>query len=438
MKATRMAVLALALAGQAGAASYADFLRTLQNYPSVAQARLGVQAAQTALSATGFPLALSAQGALVGYPTVDDPAAYCATAPGAAFSLTCAPVPATVNTLNLSLRAASIPVGDTAARQQQARIALAQAQLAGRQALVTLEIQAVEAAQRVQLAAQSVTLAQQSVTLATLAVQAAQNRLQAGGATAVDLAQAQLVLAQAQAGVQQAQENGELARATLRDLTGSDEAPPLAAPVTPPAQAAQGVTQAQFAVQRAQSALDQARWDALPVVQLAYTHYTSNTSGFGVAVDSRSVAPALTFTAGPRTPPLDRVRDQYSLALNLDLSANTFAAQQGAQSGLQQASLGLQAAQRQASLGLAQLDSARSQASRQRALAQQALTLAQQQQQAASRRQDLGLSTPIEVAQAGVGTTQAQLNLDQAQLAETDATLKYYAFYALPLEEVNP
>ncbi len=438
MRAWITATLTLALLSGADAAGYTDFLQTLRAYPSVTQAQLGVQTAQTALNATGFPVAVSAQGALVGYPTVNDPAAYCATAPGAAFSTVCAPVPATVTTLNLAVRAASIPVGDTAARQQQARINLAQAQLGARQALVTVEVQAIEAAQRVQLAQHSLTLAQQGLSSAQLAVQATQNRVNAGGATQTDLQQAQLVLAQAQAGVQQAQENAALASAQLRDLTGSDSAPALPAPTVPQPRPAQAVTQAQFAAQKAQTTLDQAHWDALPTLSANYTHYTSSTTGVGVSVDSRSLAPALTLSIAPRTPPLDRVRDQYSLGVNFDLSASTLAAQQGAQSAVQQAQLALQAAQRQSDLALQGLDTTHAQASRQRTLAEQALALAQQQQKDATTRQDLGLATPIDVAQAAVNAYQAQLNLDQAQLAETDATLKYYAFYALPIEEVNP
>ncbi|WP_420593605.1 TolC family protein [Deinococcus sp.] len=416
--------------------SLAQFFAPLQTYPSLVQARLAVQAAQTQQGSAAFPISGSVSGNISDILSADDPPAVCATTPSAALTSPCAPVGGVTDVLNLTVRATPIPVGDVAARQQQAALATEQARLGYNAALASLETQALLAAQRVRLSLSSVTFANQALDAAQLALQTVQTRLAGGGATDTDLAQAQLALNQAQNGAVQAQENLTLARAALQDLIGSSEAPQLPA-VTPPASGMPAsVTQAGFAVKRAQIAQAQANWNAYPNVQANYTHYTSDNAGVGLSVDSRNLAPVVSFTYAPRTPPLNRVRDQVSLGINFDASASSLSAPGLAKSAVDQAQAGMDAARRQADLQLSGLNTAFAQAGRQRALAEQALALAQQQQQNAVSRQDIGLSAPLEVAQASAAAYQAQLALSQAQLNETDAALKFYPFFALPLDAV--
>ena len=83
-------------------------------------------------------------------------------------------------------------------------------------------------------------------------------------------------------------------------------------------------------------------WNALPNVQASYTHYTSDTAGVGLSVDSRNLSPAVNFTYAPRTPPLNRVRDQFSLGLNFDASASSLSAPGLAQNAVEQAQAGLE------------------------------------------------------------------------------------------------
>ena len=414
--------------------SLTQFFAPLQNYPSLVQARLALQAAQTQQSSVNFPVSGSVSGNITDIVNADDPPALCDTSPIAALTSPCAPVTGVTDVLNLTVRATPVPVGDAAARQQQAALATEQARLGYSAALATLETQALLAAQRVRLSMSSVTFANQALDAAQLALQTVQTRQSGGGATETDLAQAQLALNQAQNGAVQAQENLTLARAALQDLTGSTEAPELPA-VTPPASGMPAsITQAQFALRRAQIAQAQTNWNALPNVQAGYTHYTSDNAGVGVSVDSRNLSPGVNFTYAPRTPPLNRVRDQVSLGINFDASASSLSAPGLAKSAVDQAQAGVDAARRQAELQLSGLNTAFTQAQRGRALAQQALALAQQQQQNAVSRQDIGLSAPLEVAQASAAAYQAQLLLSQAQLAETDAALKFYPFFALPLD----
>ena len=413
--------------------SLAQFFAPLQNYPSLVQARLALQAAQTQQGSANFPISGSVSGQVADIINADDPPALCGTSPLTVLTLPCAPVTGVTSILNLSVRATPLPVGDTAARQQQAALATEQARLGYNAALASLETQALLAAQRVRLSLSSVIFAKQALDAAQLALQAVQNRVTAGGATGTDLAQAQLALSQAQNGAVQAQENLTLARAALQDLTGSGEAPELPA-VTPPASGTPASTiQAQLALRRARIIQAQTNWNALPNVQAGYTHYTSDTAGVGLSLDSRSLAPAVTFSYAPRLPPLNRVRDQVSLGINFDASASSLSAPGLAQSAVDQAQAALDAARRQAELQLSGLNTALAQAQRSRALAQQALALTQQQQQNAASRQAIGLSAPLEVAQASAAAYQAQLALSQAQLNETDAALKFYPFFAMPL-----
>ncbi|WP_161880670.1 TolC family protein [Deinococcus alpinitundrae] len=415
-------------------ATFGQLFGALQNYPSLVQARLAVQAAQTQQDSTAFPVSASASGNLIDLANVDPTPAVCATSPLALLTSPCAPIGGVTSTLNLTVRATPLPVGDTAARQQQAALATEQARLGYASALSALEAQAVLAAERVQLSQIALTLAGQAQVAAQLALQTAQNRVAGGGATDIDLAQAQLVLGQAQSGAAQAQDNLTVARAALQDLIGSGNAPSLPA-VTPPASGTPAsVQQARFGVRRAQIVQAQVSWDALPNVQASYTHSISDTAGVGVSVDSHNLSPAVNFSYAPRMPPLNRVRDQFSLGVNFDASASSFSAPGLAQNALDQAQAGLETARRQAELQLAGLNAAYAQAQRQRTLAQQALSLAQQQQQNAAARQDLGLSAPLDVAQASAAAYQAQVALGQAQLNETDAALKFYAFFALPLD----
>jgi outer membrane protein TolC len=409
-----------------------SFFQNLQDYPSLVQARLALAAAQTQQAGTEFPVSGSVSGSLVDFAGVDAPPAICSTSPIAQLTTPCFPVDGIGGTLNLSAAVTPLPVGDVAARQEQAAVNTTLARLNYATVLAGLEGQALLAAQRVRLGVSSLALATQVQASARQTIQTVQTRLDAGGATATDLAQAQLTLTQAQNGLQQAQEDLALARAGLQDLTGSPDAPDLATVQPPASGTPASVVQAQLGVRRAQISADQADWNALPTVQAGYTPYTSGSTGVGVSIDSRTLSPAVNFSYGPRTPPLDRVRDQFTLGLNFNASATTLAAPGLARNSVAQAQAGLETARRQSELQLSGLNNALAQAQRQRALAAQALTLAQQTQQDAAAREALGLASPIAVTQAGVAAYQAQLAVGQAQLAETDATLKFFSFFALP------
>lgn len=409
----------------------------LQNYPSLQQAALALEAARAQQRDADFPVAGSISASTTRLLNVDAVPEICASNALLKFTPYCAPLPDSINTVNASVRAMPFNFGDVGARRELARLGVEQAQLGYQTALANLEGQVVLAAQRATLAVQSVALATQAVQTAQMALQATQTRVQGGGGTQNDLNQAELSLAQAQNALTQAHENEALARAALQDLTGSPEIPNLEALTVPASGQPIALQQAQFAERRAEIAYKQAAWNFWPTVQAAYQHRlstsTSGTSNIGIAIDSHNVVPTATFSYAPVAAPNNRVSDQLTLGVSFDASAASFDAPNLARNALAQAQAGVDAARRQANLQLDSLNTAFAQAQRQYDLAQQALTLAQQTQKDVQARVDLGLAAPLEAAQAAVATFQAQLAADQALLNQTDAATKFYGFFGLPI-----
>lgn len=411
-----------------------EFLRGVQSYPSLVQSRLALSAAQQQLDAANFLFSGNVSASSTSNFNVDPAPDVCASMPTLKYTSLCTDVPGSVQTLNATLRASPFNVGDVGARREQAKLNVELARIGYRAAVATLQAQAVTAAQRVQLAEQGVKLAQQAVSAAQLALQAAQNRVAAGGATPNDLQAAQLAAQQAQNALLQAQENAALAHATLQDLTGSPVAPAALSLGLPAAGKPASVQQAEVALTRAEVVARQTTWNTLPTAQASYTHYVSDSAGVGLSLDSKTLSPAANVVYTPRQPPLNRVRDQFTLAASFDFSANTWAGPATAQNQVEQARATLQATQRQAQLGLDGLNAAYQQAQRAAQLAQQQAALAQQQAQDALKRRNLGLISPLEAAQAQVSAYQSQLNADQAALSLSDAAGKFYTFFAQPLQ----
>ncbi|WP_291424159.1 TolC family protein [Deinococcus sp.] len=413
----------------------------LTSYPSLTQARLALEAAQTQQKIADFPVSGTISASTTRILNSDDTPGLCTTNQLLQFTTYCAPLPSSVQNVNASLRATPFNYGDVGARRQLAQIAVDQARAGYQTALANLEGQVVVAALRAQLADSSVGLAQQSVQAAQMALQAIQTRFDGGGATHNELEQARLTLAQAQSAVQQSQENSALAHATLRDLTGSPEIPAVTPLGVPANMQSVAVAQAQFAVRRAQIAYEQARWNSLPNLQASYSHRLSSSSSaaanLAIGIDSRNVAPTASFSYGPATAPTNRITDQLTLGVSFDASLANLEAPALAKNALDQAQAGFAAAQRQSDLQLQGLNIAYQQAQRDLALRQQAVNLARQNQKDAEARRDLGLISPLEAAQAAVATYQAQLAADQATLSQTTAASNFYTFFGLPLTPLN-
>lgn len=409
------------------------FLRATANYPSLVQSRLAVSAAQQQLDAANFIFSGNVSASSTSYFSVDAAPNVCEKMPVLKYTALCANVPGSVQTLNATLRASPWNVGDVGARREQAALNLDLARIGYRAAVATVQTQAINAAQRLRLAQRGLTLAQQAVSAANLAQQAAQNSFKGGGATQNDLTSANLAAQQAQNALTQAQENVTLARAALQDLTGLTEAPatlPLSLPATgKPA----SVQQAEVALSRAQSVAKQTAWNVLPSAQASYVHYTGEKTGIGLSIDSKTLSPAANLVYAPRSAPLSRVNNQFTLAANFDFSANTWAGPAIAQNQVEQARATLQATERQAQLQLDGLNNAYQQAQRDADLAQQQATLAQQQANDAAARRDIGLISPLEAARAQVDAYRSLVNANQTALNLNDATSKFYTFFAQPL-----
>ncbi|GEM86750.1 TolC family protein [Meiothermus granaticius] len=442
----RLGLLVLAVVGATALAQQtsplAAFLAPLKTYPGLQQALAGVRAAADQVEALKNPVGVQAS---VGYSLLnvsppDAPGPCNPIDPSYQPNPACFPLPTSASQASVGLSFTPVLLGDVGTRVAQASSGLAQAQLSQRQTLASLEAQAVQAAYRVRLAQNALEVAKQGEEVANLSLQATQIRLEKGGVTGLELDQAKQSVAQAQANRLQAEENLMAARHALKDLVGIEEAPDLPLPGLPADGKAASVAQAELALQKAQAGLDNAQWNAYPVVQLGYTHKLSSTASLTLGVNSRSFQPSASVTyqnPSQTVEPYNRINDQFNIGLAVNFSAGTLPTLDAAQQGVTQAQAALEAAQRQAALQLESLRLAHAQAQRQVELAQNAFALAQRSLQDAQSREASGLGTPLATAQAALAQYQAALALDQARLGLLASVLNFYIFYAQPLVEVS-
>ncbi|MER3553338.1 MAG: hypothetical protein C4331_03030 [Meiothermus sp.] len=175
-------LLGLALAQAQPANPYAQFLAPLKSYPGLVQALHGTQAAADQVEVLKSPIGVQASGgySLLGVSPPD--AGPCRpTDPSYQPNPACFPLPTSGSQASVGLNFTPFLAGDVGGKVAQANSSLAQAQLAQRQTLASLEAQAVQAAYRVKLAQNALELAKQGESVASLSVQATQTRLDKGG-----------------------------------------------------------------------------------------------------------------------------------------------------------------------------------------------------------------------------------------------------------------
>jgi outer membrane protein len=327
--------------GSAGAISLPQYLAPLSHNPNLLAAQEQVLAAEQELLALKSPIALQASGggSLL---NVAPPPASCSAPPPPglpfnpnALNPACASLPTSGEQVNLSLTLTPIPLGVVGGRVAQAEVSLARAQLAYRQALTGLEVQALLANEQVRLAEQGLQVAQEGVQVAQEGLQATQIQLHRGGATPLQLAEAQESLAQAKANQAQAEESLSLAQSNLESLLGTAEAPALEVPLPAPGTPA-SVQEAQLAVEQAQQSLYQAEWSALPVLSASYTNNTSPTTSYSLSIQSETLQPQIGFTyQNPGTQePQSRIQSEVQVGLSLTLSPGVFEGLRSAQAAL--------------------------------------------------------------------------------------------------------
>ncbi|RDI95810.1 TolC family protein [Meiothermus sp. QL-1] len=428
-------LLAIALLGPTGGLAQ-DLFAPLENHPSLLQAKLALEAARAQLRATQSPLSFQAQGGFSFFDVAPPPGPPVCPNP---LNPQCANLPTEAQQVSLGLTLTPFPFGDVADAVNQAAIGVAQAELGLQQARAQLQAQAVEAAYRVRLAEGGLEVARLAVRLAQAGLEATRLRAERGGAASGELRQAEASLRQAVLQQAEAERNLGLARKSLADLIGSEQAAP--PPLDPPPEATPpSVRQAELQLQNAQIAYDRALRSVLPVLQGSYTRNTSSNEAWTLSLNSRTLQPSLgyTYQSQGRTPPQDRINGVLQIGLSANLSFGVLEALEAAQKQVEAAQQALEAARRNSRLQLELLKSGVEAAEQNLSNAQSALKDAEKALTEAKERERLGLASPLSTLQAELSLAQARLGVEQAQFTRIQRILDLYRFYALPIREVKP
>nr|WP_246350959.1 TolC family protein [Deinobacterium chartae] len=422
-----MLLSAALLIGSASAQSLSVFFSRLQDHPSLEAARSQLKAAET--QAAGTRTLYGVQGR-AGYNWAELDAQ--------------PPLPRSADGLSASidLTLKPLPFGDNADAVARAELAVQQARLGYRQALATLEAQALQAAYQLQLAGEALTVARSGEQTARASLEAARVQAERGAIPTADLRSAETAYREAQERLRSAEENVTLAEVSLRSLVGDATPGPVELPALPARTSTPEELRARIALEQARIALNSAQRGVIPTASLSYTNYATDTSSFGLSVDSRNLAPKLNYsfedprqsTLGSSSP---KIRQTVTLGVAFDFSPATYANLDAAQTSLRAAEADLEAARRSADLQATSLEVAYRQAERQIDLKTQAVSDAAQALSEAQERQRLGLLSPLAVLRASAELAQARLALQQAQFDRLGKLLDIYRHYALPLSEVK-
>jgi outer membrane protein TolC len=432
----RSAIWSALVLGLPGLGWAQGFFAPLENHPSLVQARLGLEAAQSQLRATLSPVSLQAQGGFSFFevnPPPDPP-----TCPNP-LNPQCASLPTDGRQITLGLTFTPFPFGDVSDAANQAALAVEQAALGFRQARTQLEAQAVEAALRVRLAETGLEVARLGQRLAQANLEATKVRESRGAASPSEVRQAEASLRQAALQFSDAERNLALARQSLSDLIGQGSASPprLAVPSrgVPPS-----VRQAELQLANAQIAYERALRGVLPVVQGSYTRNTSDNDSLTLSINSRTLQPSLSYTnqSQGRSAPQNRIAGTLTIGLSANIAFGVLDALEAAQKQLDAARQGVEAARRSSKLQEDLLRSSLQTAEQSLALAQQVRDDAERALGETRERERLGLVSPLATLQAELSLAQARLSVEQAELNRTQRLLDLYRFFALPLSEVNP
>ncbi|MDZ7801025.1 MAG: TolC family protein [Trueperaceae bacterium] len=446
--AVAMALTAGAAFGQAspprpGAEAVLHVLAGVNDHPSLRAAGAAVEAARRELDGVRFPVSLEAEvGATRASISVDAD-------PGVPDEVLGA-VPDHEWTRSATVRARLRPflVGDLSDLEAQRRLAVVQAERRRREMRAMLEARALQAASATWMAEEGVRVAERALEVARGARDATRTRARLGAASERDQQRAALELARAEQRRRSAEARRDEAVRRLEALVGPDrglagipEVPDVGG-VPPEVQdAAHDLAMAQLAVRGAER-------DLLPTAQASYAWNTGDGS-LSLSLESRTFQPTVSYaTPGSfsgATADVDvpegiepRVDSTLSVGLSVAFGGEPFAARDAAQARRAAAEAGMQAARREADLARADRQEAARAARAEVALAEQDLALARAEADDARRREELGLTSPLEVRRAEVAARQAALALASAHDQRLSAQLRAYLELAVPLSEVLP
>ena len=407
--------------------SLEDFLAPLQTYPSLQAAQASLNAAERNLSAAYDPVALSVEGSYLLFEIEDidinpqEPGTQTPPADGA--------------TLSASVQLRPFPFGDIADVVKQRELELEQAQIAYLNTLTTLEAQALEAAFNVQLAQEGVALAENAEQLSLDALEATRIRLAKGAANERELRDAEAGYLEAQTQVLDARARLVVAQASLTNFVGDQELPDLDMLRLPlPEGVPVAVQNAALAVAGANVAKGAASRALYPVVSAGYNRDLDDNSSIGLSIESRTLQPSLTFSyEDPVQGQTGGVKGTFRIGVSASISPGAFDRLAAVDEDLAAAEANLVAAQEGAALQEAVLSSTLTQAQRASELEALQFENAQLTLEETRRREELGLSIPLNTQQAVLELSQAALELEQTQQSLLAAILDIYEVYAQPI-----
>lgn len=327
--------------------------------------------------------------------------------------------------------------GDIADLVDQREVAVEQARLDLRSALVSIQVRTLEAAYELELARAGVVVAEEGARLAAEALAATEVRAQRGAASEREVRDARNGLGEAENLLLDARENAELAQMALASLVPGDvpqlatEAFDVPLPTGEPAD----VLRAGLQVRLAELAPRGAMRALLPTAQASYSWNLGEHDTLSVALESRTLQPSVNFSheAQGRTFPQTEIRGALTVGVAWTFSPEAIESLSAAESQLEAARLSLEATVQGARLRTQALSTAVTQAQRAAALAEDRLADAQARLAETRARVEAGISTPLELQSDSLSVTRAQVELRSARLNVLRATLDLYEFYALPI-----
>src|SRR5690606_30925339 len=277
--------------GAATEGALAPLLARSHQHPAVLAAQAALDAARAQLQAARSPVRLEVTGGVTRL-DVDE--------------IDVNPLEPGVQPLERTLLNASAGVtfrpfafGDIADLVDQREVAVAQAELDLRSALVSVQVRTLEAALQLELARAGVAVAEEGAALAREALAATELRASRGAATERDLREARSGVAEAESLVADAHSSLELAELSLRTLLGDGEPPavdPAAFDLPLPEGEPVEVIRAGLQARLAELAPRGAQRALLPVAQASYAFNLGEHDTLTLSLESRTLQPGVTFT----------------------------------------------------------------------------------------------------------------------------------------------
>lgn len=430
-----MALLLVFSLGVATAQGLETFLSPLNQHPGLAATAAQLRIEEARIANARDPITLSLSYGFSAFQVSDDLAGL----PEPIVELLSPPDSAAQLSLDVTLR--PVPLGDMADLHDQALLQYRLAELAWRETLTSLQVNAVETAYSVHLAEESLTLAEEGAQLALDALLATEIRFGNGAATERELRDADAGAAEAAMLVDTARAGVELTRLALTGLVGNQEPPPreqlrLGQPTGEPASVQRAALQRELALVGARNA----RRSVLPVLQTGYTRYMDDNNSVGISIESRTLQPNLNYThqTAGRSFPENLIEGNFTIGVSASISPAITAALAAADAQEQAADSGLKAARQIAATERAALLTELAESERQLDLADLLYRNSLASLEETRLRQELGLAIPLETQQAALALMRAELELQQARQQQLARSLALYTFAAQPLVEVTP